>query len=188
MQKQFIVDATRVQTDLFNHIKTNLPTHLALVDAVAETLELSNDSAYRRIRGEKPVTLDEIAKLAQRFDFSIDRFLGLEGESYIFTGKLANAHDHVFEKWLENVLAQFELMAQRPYAHIYYMARDLPVAHFFQNHELASFKFFFWQKSILQCPELREVKYKFGIMTDYSKALADKIVAAYNKIHSSEIW
>lgn len=182
------MDATRVQIEIFTHIKTILPAHIALVDAVAETLELSNDSAYRRIRGEKPVSIDELAKLAQRFGFSIDRFLGLEAESYIFTGKLANAHDHVFDKWLENSLQQFEFMAQRPYAHVYYMAKDLPLAHFFQTPELASFKFFFWQKSILQYHELRGVKYKLGLMNEHSKELADKIVASYNKIHSSEVW
>ena len=182
------MDATRVQTEIFNLIKAALPPHLALVDAVAEILDLSNDSAYRRIRGEKPVTLDELAKLSQRFGFSIDRFLGVDSESYIFTGKLANAHDHVFDKWLENSLAQFEYMAERPYAHIYYMAKDLPLSHFFQNPELASFKFFFWQKSVLQYHELRGVKYKLGVMSDYSKELASKIVASYNKIHSSEVW
>ena len=182
------MSAIPVQTEIFNLIKTALPPHLALVDAVAETLDLSNDSAYRRIRGEKPVTLEELAKLAQRFGFSIDRFLGLQSESYIFTGKLANAHDHVFDKWLENTLAQYEFMARHPYAHVYYMSKDLPVSHFFQTPELASFKFFFWQKSILQYHELRGVKYKLGLMSDYSKSLADKIVAVYNKIHSSEVW
>ena len=182
------MDIIRVQTEIFNYIKTALPPHLALVDAVSECLELSNDSAYRRIRGEKPVTIDELAKLAQRYQFSVDRFLGLESESYIFTGKLANAHDHVFDKWLENSLAQFEFMAERPYAHVYYMAKDLPFAHFFQNPELASFKFFFWQKSVLQYHELRGLKYKLGVMNDYSKKLAEKIVTSYNKIHSSEVW
>ena len=71
------MDTTRVQTEIFNYLKTSLPAHLSLVDVVAEVLDLSNDSAYRRIRGEKPVTIDELAKLAHRFEFSIDRFLGL---------------------------------------------------------------------------------------------------------------
>ena len=182
------MDLNRVQTEIFNHIKSALPPHLALVDVIAETLDLSNDSAYRRIRGEKPVSIDELAKLAHRFEFSIDRFLGLTGESYIFTGRLANTNDHIFDKWLENILAQFEFMAQRPYAHMYYMAKDLPLAHFFQNPELASFKFYFWQKSVLQYHELRGVKYKLNVMSDYSKELAEKIVSCYNKIHSSEVW
>jgi plasmid maintenance system antidote protein VapI len=182
------MDATRVQTEVFNHIKASLPAHLALVDVISETLDLSHDSAYRRIRGEKPVTLEEIAKLAQKFGFSVDRFLGLESESYIFTGKLANAHDHVFDKWMEETLMQYQYMSQSPYTHVYYSAKDLPIHHFFQTPELASFKFFFWQKSILQYNELRGMKYKLGLMEAYSKSLADNIINTYNKVHSSEIW
>lgn len=182
------MDAIRVQTEIFNQIKTSLPPHLALVDAIADCLDIGNDSAYRRIRGEKPVTLEELAKLAERFEFSIDRFLGLRGESYIFNGKLANAHDHVFDQWLETSLKNFQYMEQRPFAHIYYMAKDLPLAHFFQNPELASFKYFFWQKSVLQYHELRGTKFKLGLMSDYGKSMAEKIVASYTKIHSSEIW
>ena len=182
------MDATRVQTEIFAHIKASLSPHIALVDVVAEALELSNDSAYRRIRGEKPITLEEVSKLALRFGFSVDRFLSLDAESYIFSGKLANAHDHVFDKWMETSLAQYENMAKLPNAHVYYMAKDLPLSHFFQTPELASFKFFFWQKSVLQYQELRGVKFKLNLMNEYSKNLAEKIVHFYNKIHSSEIW
>lgn len=42
-----------LQQHFFDHIKERLPTHLSLVDEVAELLSISNDSAYRRIRGEK---------------------------------------------------------------------------------------------------------------------------------------
>jgi hypothetical protein len=178
----------RIQTEVFSHIRATLPAHVALVDIVADTLELSIDSTYRRIRGEKPLSIEELVKLAVRFKFSVDRLLSLETESYIFSGKLASAHDHVFEKWLQNSLEQFTFMAAYPNAHVYYMAKDLPLAHFFQTPELASFKFFFWQKSILQYNELKGAKFKMDKSDETSKALADKIVVAYNKIHSSEVW
>jgi plasmid maintenance system antidote protein VapI len=186
--KTIRMDATRLQTELFTHIKFILPVHLNLVDAVAETLELSTDSAYRRIRGEKPVTFDELGKLAQRFEISIDRFLRLPSDSYIFTGKLANPTDYGLEKWLENTLKQFRYMAHQPYAHLYYIARDLPVPHYFQIPELASFKFFFWQKSLLNMRELKGAKYAPHELSNYIQELTSEIADAFNKIHSSEIW
>ena len=182
------MDITRLQPEIFALIKSVLPPHISLPDAIGETLNISNDSVYRRIRGEKPLTIDELAILARHYKFSIDRILALQTESYIFSGKLANAHDHVFDKWLETSLNQFENMAKYPNAHIYYLAKDLPLSHFFQTPELASFKFFFWQKSILQYHELRGVKFSLGKMEDKSKELAAKIVNVYNKIHSSELW
>ena len=39
----------------FQQLKSQLPPHKALVDEVASLLGISNDSAYRRIRGDKPI-------------------------------------------------------------------------------------------------------------------------------------
>src|SRR6186997_2158915 len=100
------MESSNVQVAFFNHLKTLLPAHLSLVDEIAELLNISNDSAYRRIRGEKPIALEEIQKLATHFKISLDQFLHLDSDSFIFTGKLANATDHVFEKWMENLLQQ----------------------------------------------------------------------------------
>ncbi len=54
------MDKPDVQQIFFQHIKSNLAAHLSLVDEVAELLNISNDSAYRRIRGEKPLSFEEI--------------------------------------------------------------------------------------------------------------------------------
>lgn len=50
------VNAAELQTAFLKQIKNQLPPHLSLVDAIAEQLNISNDSAYRRIRGEKHLT------------------------------------------------------------------------------------------------------------------------------------
>jgi hypothetical protein len=58
----------------FHQLKWLLPAHLSLVDAVAELLHLSNDSAYRRNRSETPLTVDETMLLASHFGLSPDQF------------------------------------------------------------------------------------------------------------------
>ena len=68
------------QQIFFQHIKTVLPAHLSLADEVAELLNISNDSAYRRIRGEKPIALEEIKKLCIHFKISLDQFMHLNSE------------------------------------------------------------------------------------------------------------
>jgi hypothetical protein len=42
---------TCMQQLFFHHIKERMPDHLSLVDEVAELLNMSNDSAYRRFAG-----------------------------------------------------------------------------------------------------------------------------------------
>ncbi len=71
------MDPLSAQQSFFQHIKSILPVHLSLIDAIAEVLSITNDSVYRRIRGEKPITLDEAAKLAAHFKISLDQFLWL---------------------------------------------------------------------------------------------------------------
>jgi hypothetical protein len=180
------MDSTRLQTEVFSIIKSSIPPYISLAEAISETLNISNDSAYRRIRGEKPVSMDELATLAAKYKFSVDRILSLESDSYIFSGKLANANH--LDSWLEMSLQQFENMAKYANAHIYYLAKDMPLAHTFNTPEIASYKFFFWQKTILQENELKGAKFKMGKMNDSSRQLAASIVSTYNKIHSSELW
>lgn len=51
---------TNLQKELFVSIKNALPSHICLVDSIADLLKISYDSVYRRIRGEKPLEFDEI--------------------------------------------------------------------------------------------------------------------------------
>jgi hypothetical protein len=59
-----------LQKELFQHIKNSLPPNISMVDEIAELLSLSYDSVYRRIRGEKPVALDELKVLCEHFHLS----------------------------------------------------------------------------------------------------------------------
>ena len=88
------------------HIKSLLPPHLSLVDEVAEVLNISNDSAYRRIRGEKPIALEEIKKLCIHFKISLDKFMHLNSDSVLFTGKLADKTNSEFKcmNWSKEIL------------------------------------------------------------------------------------
>jgi hypothetical protein len=74
------------QIRLFQHIKSQLPPHVSFVDAIAELLEISIDSAYRRIRGEKPVAFDELQQLCSAYKLSLDPFLMQDSNSFIFPG------------------------------------------------------------------------------------------------------
>ncbi|MCF2505190.1 hypothetical protein L0663_17475 [Dyadobacter sp. CY107] len=182
------LDKPSVQSEFFNQIRANLPSNITLVDAVADFLGISNDSAYRRIRGDTPISFDEIGKLSKHFKVSIDKLLNLKADSYIFSGKLANTQDHILDKWLANVLSQFEFMCNYPNCRLFYLAKDVPIAHFFQTPELAAFKFFFWQKSILQYDEMRGIRFEIGQIDAACRQLSQLIIETYNKIDTVEIW
>ena len=159
-----------------------------MVDEVAEILNISNDSAYRRIRGEKPISLEEMQKLATRFKISLDQFLHLQSDSFIFTGKLANATDHIFEKWMENLLQQVGFINSFSHKHMYYLAKDVPLMQQFLIPELIAFKSFFWRKSILHYEELKGQKFTLNTIEPLHIELSLKIIDVYNQIPSTDIW
>ena len=176
------------QQVFFQHIKGLLPSHLSMVDEVAEVLNISNDSAYRRIRGEKPIALEEIKKLCIHYNISLDQFMHLNSDSVLFTGKLADRTNFTFEFYLENFLHQMQMINSFQEKELYYWPKDLPIFYYYQFPELAAFKCFFWMKTVLDYPEYNKAKFNAADLDVKLLKTGEKILDVYNNIPSHEIW
>src|SRR4030095_32947 len=102
MQKKLSCVMSQLQINLFQHIKSVLPLNLSLADEVADVLDVSIDSAYRRIRGEKQLIFEEIQKLSNHFKISIDKILNLKSDSILFSGSYLEHKDFDFFKYLDD--------------------------------------------------------------------------------------
>ena len=176
------------QNVFFQHIKSLLPPHLSLVEEIAEILNISNDSAYRRIRGEKPISLEEIKKLCLQFKISLDQFLHLNSESVIFTGKLADRTNFPFELYQQDFLRQVSMINSFEEKELYYWPKDVPIFYYYQFPELAAFKCFFWMKTVMEYPEYSRAKFNFAEFDEKLLRTGEKILETYNCIPSYEIW
>ncbi|EOZ98527.1 hypothetical protein A33Q_1181 [Indibacter alkaliphilus LW1] len=178
-----------IQVQFFQYLKSLLPPYKSLVDEISDLLDISNDSAYRRIRGEKFIDLDEIKKISQYFNVSLDQLFNLQTDAIVFQGKL-NKYDNLsFDAWLDDMQAQLEMVNSHKNKHIYFLVKDMPPFYHFYQEELANFKFFFWKKSILHYDNLKGIKFSLeeGFTQKYKEACS-KITRLYNKIPSTEIW
>lgn len=182
------MESTGAQQAFFNHIKGLLPPHISFVDEIAETLGISNDSAYRRIRGEKPIALEEIKKLCIKYKISLDQLLHLNSESVIFSGKLAHAQNFNFELYLQDFLRQHEIINSFEQKELLILSKDVPLHHYYNFPELAAFKYFFWMKTILHYPDYNKIVFDPSKMAENLMKTGEKILATYNKIPSTEIW
>jgi hypothetical protein len=181
---------TNVRVLFFQHLKTQLPAHLSMVDEIAAILNISNDSAYRRIRGEKPIDLEEIYKLFSHFKTSMDQLLQLQQNTFIFSGLLKGKNiENAFEDWLKEVQFILEQMDPFEKKHIYFLMKDIPPFVHFQVPELAAFRSFFYMKSIIQDDKLKGVKFSLED-APYDKFAGSfkKIGTLYNHIPITEIW
>ncbi len=183
------METTEVQQLFFQHIKANLPAHLSMVDEVAEVLNISNDSAYRRIRGEKVIGLEEIQKLCVHYKVSLDQFLHLKSEALVFTGRVNYESETVFEDYLESVNRNLNIINSFEKRHLYFLMKDIPPFVHFQVPELSAFKFYFWMRSILHYDNMQKVKFSIDD-PQYEKyhLLSKNVIDAYNKVPTTEIW
>ncbi|MFD2201305.1 helix-turn-helix domain-containing protein [Shivajiella indica] len=170
-------------------MKTLLPNHKSLVEEISDLLNISNDSAYRRIRGDKFINLEEIQKICQYFKISLDQMLSLQSDAIVFHGQLNKYDNSSLENWLLDMLAQLQLVASHKQKHIYYLVKDMPPFYHLYHPELASFKFFFWSKSILYYESLKGVNFSLdSIHYQEHRDLCSKIINLYNCIPTTEIW
>jgi hypothetical protein len=182
------MDQPGVQQIFFQHVKSNLAAHLSLVDEVAELLNISNDSAYRRIRGEKPLSFEELKKLCEHYRISLDQLFHLNNNSFLFSGPLTNNHNFGIELYLEHLLEQANYFNSFEHRELQYMGKDLFIFHCFGFQELTVFKIFFWMKTILQYPfEGKDIVVLNSLRESVFKITA-KMSEAYNKLPSVEIW
>ena len=98
------MDTSNIQVLLFQHIKQTMPAHVSMVDEIADLLHIRNDSAYRRIRGEKEISLSELKTLSEHFKISIDQVLQLQNELVVFRAPEINAERVTFQEYLESML------------------------------------------------------------------------------------
>jgi len=177
-----------IQTSFLDQIKQHLAPNLAFADELAEMLNISRDSAYRRIRGETTLSFEEIKTLSNRFQISLDSLLGNTNEQVTFNFRVISSKGFTFDQWLGSILKNLEMIARFERKEIAWMAKDIPIVHYFQFPELASFKCFFWMKTILQYKEYAEKKYNELLIGDQLLSLTEKISAKYMQTPSTEIW
>ena len=182
------MNATELQVAFLNKIKSQLPLHLSLVDAIAELLHISNDSAYRSLRGEKHLTFDEIQLMIKEYKISLDSFLHLQQDAKIFWGKYIERDHFDFENYLQRMVKQLEFFLPSINRHLIYMNKDIPIFHHFMFPELAAFKCYFWIRYDLDYPKFNRDQFLIEDFIDIFNNTGKKISDLYLKIPSTEIW
>jgi BetR domain len=176
------------QDFLFQRIKEILPQQVSMVDAVSDILHVSSDSAYRRIRGETPLVLEEAKQLCDHFHLSLDQLLSVKTGFTLFQTERIHYKNHTFEKYLGGMLEQLQQVSGFFSKEIIYLSKDIPMFHNFSTELLFAFRYFFWMKSILRHPDYENRRFTMDCLTPEIKKLGVDIVQAYNNIPSIEIW
>ncbi|MFC2100286.1 hypothetical protein ACFLRZ_00505 [Bacteroidota bacterium] len=177
-----------IQSNLFNQIKERLPTKLSFVHEIAELLGISYDSAYRRIRLDKELSLDEVYKLSTHFNISVDSLFNIQNNKVDFYCHSLEPAEFNVEKWLGMIYVDIKRIFEAKEKKIIYAAKDPPMFHYFHFPEIAAFKTFFWQKTLFQFPEFNDKPFRLDDSSSNLISTGQQILSLSTKIPTIEIW
>lgn len=176
------------QEFLFQRIRELLPVHASLVDNIASILNVSNDSAYRRIRGETPLVLDEARELCNHYKLSLDQILNVQSGAVLFKNIRIDTTKYSYETYLQDLIRQLQHIGSFAHKEIIYRSKDMPLFHNFYYDPLIAFRYFFWMKSIIRDPGFADRYFESDCISPQIAELSRELAKEYNKIPSIEIW
>ena len=180
---------TDLQKELFVLIKNTLPSHISLVDAIADLLNISYDSVYRRIRWEKPISLNELKILCEHFHISLDQVLQVKNESVVFNAPEINGSDPDFRVYLKGVLGQMKYFNSFEKREMLYQCKDAPIFYYYLFPEIGAFKTFCWLKTIINHPDYQDKTFSFQEFPfEDCNQIGQQILKEYNILPSTELW
>jgi hypothetical protein len=181
------MDDQQIQSILFNRVKSLLPSHVSMVEFLSDLLMISKDSVYRRLKGEKQISFNELTKVASAFSMSLDELFSLGEGNVIFHGQFVNSEDFLLDTYLKSMLENVEMISSYDTKELFYICKDIPVFYYLMFPEIAAFKFFVWTKTQMQFEEMKHRKFSFDLLTPELQSLCEKISSFYTKIPGTEI-
>jgi hypothetical protein len=178
-----------IQTGFLEQIRQTLPAATSFADELSEVLHVSRDSAYRRMRGETILSLDEVKALCSHYKVSLDELLSPPTDRVSFQLRALNLEDFSLEKWLKSILSNLETIHgfQGQGKEIVYDAKDLPIFYYFQFPHLTAFKLYFWGRVFSREKKFNAGNYRYDLVGNELTALGEKIWNRYSAIPSTEI-
>lgn len=181
-------NSTALQAAIFSAIKDQLPAHLSLVDEVSDLLSVSTDSAYRRIRGQTAMSVEEAGVLARRFNLSIDRLVGANTPSISFSYQPLDEASYNFVDYLRTIRDDLRMIDSFQEKQVLYLANDLPFFHLLQVPEIAAFKMFFWEKTILDFKSRAGQKFGLEVRNAEVNEICREIREVWCRIPTVEVY
>ncbi|MCU4164215.1 helix-turn-helix domain-containing protein [Carboxylicivirga caseinilyticus] len=177
-----------IQQQLFEEIKKKIDPNLRLADVIGDLLGISSDSTYRRIRGDKELSLSELKLLCSHFNISMDYLFNHRVDSIPFNySPLDFSSAQVYEMYMDRLARLYTGLATDKGNECKITAQDVPIFHFLPYTELTFFKVYALFRSLNNEVITYEAFVK-KLNPDKLKVPYQTIVDSFLQIPSIEIW
>lgn len=177
-----------IQSHFIEKLKEILPSGIGLAEELADVLDISLDSAYRRIRGETDISIDELYVLTKKYTLSIDDIFSNQNDTVTFAYTKLTDSEKNFEFYLTRLSNHIQRITTFEKKRIHYVAEEIPLFYSFYNERLTEFKLFYWQRSVLNIEQYQHQKFFWGVIPEALIKKAHQLYKEYITIPSVEVW
>jgi hypothetical protein len=182
------MSTAELQQKLFATIKGKIPDHLSMPDEIARMLKVSVDSVYRRMRGEKVITLDELHMLCDHYKISLDQLMNIQTGAFLFQGNFLDSKNLRFDAYLTGNMHNMAYFRSFKQTDFYYLSKDIPIFYHYHSRELAAFKYYFWMGTLIFFPDFKNKKVSFEEYPDNLQEIGKKTLDLYFNMDCYELW
>jgi transcriptional regulator with XRE-family HTH domain len=173
------------QQKFLDNIKKVLPPSHSLVHEISDKLGVSIDSAYRRLRNQTSMSIDEAVMLARAYGLSLDSLVSPDN-SVTFNYRRLDSIERFYE-YFQNFYNHLGLIIEKK-GNLIYAADDIPIFHNFLHRDLGAFKLFYFLRSVCNFEEFRERKFSPSVVPEDLLKLTEACYQRYLEVPSIEIW
>ena len=178
----------QAQKRFLDEVKRKIPGNISLAEVIADDLNISNDSAYRRIRGDTHLTLAECTVLCNKYNVSLDSLFENSASHIMFNYRAINQDTFTFESYFRSILENLETIKQFEEKEMIFAENDILPFHLFKFEGLAAFKLFFWMSNIHHFPQFENTSFNINNFSKELLGYAKQVWESYVSIPSIEIW
>lgn len=132
---------------LITAIKNVLPERENMAQVLMDILLIGRESVYRRLRGEVFFTFEEVAKISQELEISVDSVIGItNSERAIFDFNLMNPQAKIenYATKLETYIRLYRQMKKHDNSVARYALNNLPYTIYLAYPNVSKFKYYKW--------------------------------------------
>jgi len=177
----------KYQNELLDLWKNKLPDPKEAAKVLSETLHISLDSAYRRMRGDTALSFDEGVQLMRWSGLSTGALTGgSKNQIPFFRNGAIDSLEKLEQVYEANAHHINQINNDR--GQMYYLAKDVPIFYNFLFPSIARFKTFVWIRSLYNFKD--QPKDVFDSNSSYNQLaqVGQQMAMSYQKIPSVEFW
>lgn len=178
-----------LQAFLTSAMRMRIPDLKALNVEVATLLNISENGAYKKLKGINAFSATELIQLARAFNISLDLFaLGQSNKITVEFAPLVTPYLTPLQ-YMQQMRDNLEIAAQIPDLKINYATTELQIFHYCSFPELTAFKIFVMWNQAWEIPnDQPEISPDTLLADETFNQLRKRIVQLYNRIDSAEFW